>query len=249
VAQELENDRAPTILTHNWRQKLMPYKYEFTTMHPSLMKDIKGPPTEIPATDLEQQVGGEATWTKTEQMASIADFWGGDFPPPLPHIHVTQTSVFTVKRKGVWVCTDIPHHFSQDRRIKVTHVTGYTKTDKKTFADTLEVSMTGKLWGFGTEIKNTLQLSEETEEQWHEETTTETEATFLGDHWYVSWKLLDVLSASRYVSYDQPFFRPALITSDFPVIITLYDDEVSDKDIHIAPSTDQTILKIRPLGI
>jgi hypothetical protein len=175
------------------------YKYEFTEANPPLMKATKGPPTEIPASDLVKLIG-TATWTKEEVIHGVSAFndeTTGMRPKPL-----TKTTTYNVTRTKAWALADAPHHYAQDVTRKVTVVEGYSKSEKVTFAKTVDGSIGGKLFGFDALVKETLQLTDETEEQRKEETTEETETTFKAGHWYASWTLLDILDAKKHIHYD-----------------------------------------------
>lgn len=221
----------------------MTYKYDFTESYPPRMKDIKGPPTEIPPSDLMKQIG-IATWTRTDVLYGVPDFdvdISGFRRKP-----ITQTTRYNVKRTKVWALSDAPHHYAQNITKKITVVEGYSRTEKVTFARTLDVDVTGKVFGFGTDIKTSLQLTDETEQQWKEERTEETETTFEAEHWYASWTLLDILEGTKHITYDWGL-PPINAEASFRVIISLYDDSVKDSDIRFVAS-DMTIKKLNPLG-
>jgi hypothetical protein len=93
-------------------------------------------------------------------------------------------------------------------------------------------------YGWGVEVKNTLQITDETEQQWHEETTVETNTTFLGNHWHVSWQLRDLWTKT--VSYDK-LSIPEESHSQLTIITSLYDDGISDKDVQFPTSVMELI--------
>ena len=223
----------------------MTYKYEFTEAHPPLMRDIKGPPTEIPASDLKKPIG-IVSWKRTDVLYGVPAFDSNAKISDFQRKPITQTSEFIVNRAKIWVLADTPHHFAQDVSKKVTHVEGYSRTEKVTFARTLDVTMTGKIWGFGTEIKAALQLTDEVEQQWREETTTETSTTFKADHWYASWNLIDYMEGTKHVSYDWGL-PPIDASAIFKVIVSIYDDEAKDSDVKLVGS-DMAFKKLYPLG-
>jgi len=214
----------------------MTYKYNFTTAHPPLMKDIQGPPMDVPAVDLQQEIG-RTNWSREEWVPDPSN------RPVGPVVRVKSNIDIAVVRKKMWILTDVPHHYAQDKTFRVVTVSGYTKTERLSFATTVEGSATGALFGFGLQVRTSLGLNEETEQQWREEVTTETNTTFLANHWYASWNLVDALFATKQISVGR-----VEVNSRFRVIVSIYDDKVADSDIKFVSSIGAPKHVIEPLG-
>jgi hypothetical protein len=203
------------------------YKYKFTLEHPPLMKDLKGPPIDVPTGDLEMEIG-RVSWKKSE-VGMLGD---------------EQITTYNVTRKQVWVLSDVPHHYAQDRKTKVTTTTGYSKSSRTTFERAFEAGASGTLFGFGADVKASLHLSDEIEQQWREESSVETEVAFQAAHWYASWSLLDMLLGTKIVIYKDAIGRINQLhaNSEFKVIVTVYDDISADTQMRHAWSGSTTTI-------
>jgi hypothetical protein len=152
------------------------------------------------------------------------------------------TTTYNVTRKKVWVLSDVPHHYAQDRKTKVTSTTGYSTTKKTHFEETFEAGASGALFGWSADVKASLHLSDEIEQQWRTEQTVETEVTFQAAHWYASWSLVDTLLATKIVMYKEPLVGSKTVhaNSDFQVVLTVYDDVSADGEMKRAAWSNST---------
>lgn len=213
------------------------HKYAFTTSHPPLMKNLRAPPIDLPESYLEQVVG-KASWQKPGRGCGLFGTQNG----------VTN---ITVSRTQIWALTDIPQRYAVDETTKVTTVTGYSTTEKVTFANTIEGSVTAEFFGLSANVQDSLKLTQETDRAWTEAETHEKDVTWKAGNWYASWNLIDALSATKVLTCGR---HPTdQVSSEFKVILLNYDDSATDREIgseNFVPGAFITRAPsiIRPLG-
>ena len=204
--------------------------YTFTTSRPPLFS-VDGDPLSVPEAALSEQVGQE-TWTDAVPAPR------GNFANPFP-IGVTWT--YNVIRIRRWVLGEHPIHYAEDVTTKTTTTTGYKKTEKEAVERSLNIEVGGAVpfGGLKADIKAGLKISNETTQEWREETVTAVETIFKKNTTYVGWKLLDTMIAyihTKTDTFDQGnnFLKSEESSSNniLDVVLRYYQDSEPDEGAH-----------------
>lgn len=197
--------------------------YSFSPAAPPRLKDHNGNIFDVPASDLEQAVGKEATWTST--------------PTPAPDGAVV-TKTFRIRRRLFWSLSQIPIHYSSDQVVKIKYVTGYSKTQKESMEKSIGGKVGGSFFGLTAEITGALKLTTDYTQEWHEETAIETEVKYEKNNTYCAWRLNDIIELDIETATAAPGQPPSITLSSAQdkvlSVISIYYDSAEDKDQQIA---------------
>jgi hypothetical protein len=108
-------------------------------------------------------------------------------------------------------------------------VYGYDKTQEATFAQNLGAQIGGHFFDvLDAQVKASLNITEGTKEQWHEETSEQIETQYDAGTTYLTWKLIDNLTLHRVTTITGRGWathRVADNTTTLNNVIQIYEDK------------------------
>jgi hypothetical protein len=193
--------------------------YAFTVDNPPLLKDLGAAVLTLPSSAL-SETPREASW----QSVYHAD---GNYT-----IYVIA---FTLTRTKYWQISDPLTHFAEDNHFQRKVLTGYTRTEKQSFMQNLGADVNGSLFGaLKFDIKASLQITQDTEQEWKQEDTETHDVTFKAGTSYITWKLIDGLHLHKVTTITGTGWATHVVedrSTDLNDILETYEDSLSTETL------------------